>query len=568
MVPPSALPPGIAVAGSSMGDDVRPGTQKYMAKRTRRHHPGTIRKASDSPLPPLADMLSHKPTVIGEAAAAGEPAFQRPTPIPISQTSHADPYYTSTQPELRFQSQSPRNPTQNGDFWFSSTSRSHSQGLPQLERRTSAISSDARQEFNSRPMGAGNSAHDNLYACAPVMKKPRLENGASVEGSPGKASRSPSTTVPRSQPPPRNFTWNGHTGDGGPVCIDLTQDAPGPESSPDKGAKGGNEAKSKQTEPGNPITSRGGDTGATTIGLPTNHQIHQQSPSPARASSVLQPPPHTYATFVPQSPHTPDKRQKLLNGSSKTVNGAQQPQTKPRSPASAKISADLTQNHQTGKKHSRSSTYLSTDGGTTTSLNAVFQKTVKSAQFDSSAFDTAIYKQLGAAHAPAGVTVAPHLPNYTPRESQRRYIHANPAIHGMHNRPDVWYARKAQEIQDRGGRKFWFGKVAARLRWLKSKRSESAKAKPVDENTLPERSDPEPRTYNRPLDFGDVPESQLPEDVQQNEDWLKACAWFRQQQNMREIRLRESKRCEQEANEYYKIISQGGLPNLGSDVGK
>lgn len=82
---------------------------------------------------------------------------------------------------------------------------------------------------------------------------------------------------------------------------------------------------------------------------------------------------------------------------------------------------------------------------------------------------------------------------------------------------------------------------------------------------MPERADPEPGAYRRPLDFGDVPESKLPEKVRQNPDWLKACEWFRQQQNLRDMRLRESKRCEQEANEYYMILSQGGIPDLGTE---
>jgi hypothetical protein len=149
--------------------------------------------------------------------------------------------------------------------------------------------------------------------------------------------------------------------------------------------------------------------------------------------------------------------------------------------------------------------------------------------------------------------------DHFPDEDQRQYIYANPAIHGMHNRPEAWYARKALEIQSRGGRKFWFGKASARMRWLQKKRAESSKAHGIFGDALPERSDPQPRAYARPLDFGDVPEGQLPEDVRQNEGWLKACEWFREQQSLHGIRLRESKRCEQEANDYYNMmVFQGG----------
>jgi hypothetical protein len=124
----------------------------------------------------------------------------------------------------------------------------------------------------------------------------------------------------------------------------------------------------------------------------------------------------------------------------------------------------------------------------------------------------------------------------------------------MHSRSQAWYAKKALEIQARGGRKFWFGKAPARIRWLQRKRVESHQIRGITGGKLPSRSDPQPQTYTRPLDFGDVPEAELPEDVRQNPGWLKACEWFRQQQNLRGIRLRQSKRCEKEANDYFNIM--------------
>ncbi|TWU79177.1 hypothetical protein ED733_008891 [Metarhizium rileyi] len=188
-------------------------------------------------------------------------------------------------------------------------------------------------------------------------------------------------------------------------------------------------------------------------------------------------------------------------------------------------------------------------------------------QFDSLAFDKAIYQQSGAA-PPAGVAVAAHMGNKSSSVKYTDYIHANPAIHGMHNRSEAWYEWKTREIQSRGGRKFWFGKTCARIRWLRRLRSKFPSARDVKGDMIPERSVPEPRAYRRPLDFGDVPESELPEEVRQDPEWSRACRWFRQQRNLQDLRLRESKRCEQEANDYYMTISQGGVPDLGSTGGR
>jgi hypothetical protein len=138
----------------------------------------------------------------------------------------------------------------------------------------------------------------------------------------------------------------------------------------------------------------------------------------------------------------------------------------------------------------------------------------------------------------------------------------------MHDRSDAWHAQKALEIQQRGGRKFWFGKAVARQLWLDKKEAESASSKEqaLNGDTPPERREPQPRAYKRPVDFGDVPEAKLPEEVQQNPDWLKACAWFRRQHNLRDVRRRASKKYAQEANEYFNILTRQVFPDLGGEA--
>ncbi|QUC16120.1 uncharacterized protein UV8b_00361 [Ustilaginoidea virens] len=165
--------------------------------------------------------------------------------------------------------------------------------------------------------------------------------------------------------------------------------------------------------------------------------------------------------------------------------------------------------------------------------------------FDSSAFDAAIYQQPGAAPPPSGVlnsVVTSKAPRW-PSGGQVRFIHANPAVHRMHVRSEAWFAKKSAEIRARGGRKFWLGKVSQRLRWLQSERLklQARRAEAKAQGGLPERPDPQPQTYSVPLDFGDVPEGDLPEEVRKNPAWRKACEYFRENHRLRRIRQRESK---------------------------
>lgn len=173
--------------------------------------------------------------------------------------------------------------------------------------------------------------------------------------------------------------------------------------------------------------------------------------------------------------------------------------------------------------------------------------------FDSEAFDTMIYRQ-SALRPPRGVTVQaparPKTPVQKPSvEDRRQYLHINPAIHYPYIRSEKWDKEKALEIQARGGRKAWFGKVIERRRWLraKEKAEEDARNAARRAKRRPARIDPQPWSYNRAMDFGDVPEEELPDDVLQNPAWLKACAWHRENHAKRVLRERATKDASREA---------------------
>ncbi|KAL6807140.1 hypothetical protein GGI42DRAFT_268772 [Trichoderma sp. SZMC 28013] len=169
--------------------------------------------------------------------------------------------------------------------------------------------------------------------------------------------------------------------------------------------------------------------------------------------------------------------------------------------------------------------------------------------FDSEAFDTMIYRQ-STLRPPPGVSVqAPPRPKtpvqQPPIEDRGQYLPINPAIHYPYNRSEEWYKEKAVAIQARRGRKAWFGKVIERRRWLRAK--EKAEDERNAATPKPTRIDPQPWSYDRIIDFGDVPEEELPEDVLQNPAWVKACAWHRENQAKRVLRDRAARDANREA---------------------
>lgn len=401
-------------------------------------------------------------------------------------------------------------------------------------------------------VGAGSYISSGYTSGVPVTKQPEETNQASRElGS--------SKSVNKSN-------------DEGLIIIDLTQDdvpstttdtANGKIATSSKAAaKHLNTAWWVNTSTSSP-GKRQNDTTESTVCMAGEAHIKSPSPSPSDTSSDLPSTSRICEMLVRDSPCTPNNKHGHSNFKDAIKAVHRSPVTLPVD-ALAKPMAGQKVVDDVFVPEPRAS---GMDKITTFSPNTHYHEKHKSRPFDTSAFDMAIYQQPGAQRPPRGVAVPRRRQHATYSEDERQYIHANPAIHRIHNRPKVWYARKALEIQARGGRKFWFGKVAKRVQWLRRQHTEPSKEQEVNSHVLTERSDPEPQTYTRPLDFGDVPESKLPEDVRENADWLKACEWFRQQQGLKEVRLRESKRCEQEANEYYKIISQGGIPDMGSGIG-
>ncbi|KAH6609636.1 hypothetical protein Trco_002982 [Trichoderma cornu-damae] len=173
--------------------------------------------------------------------------------------------------------------------------------------------------------------------------------------------------------------------------------------------------------------------------------------------------------------------------------------------------------------------------------------------FDSEAFDAMIYRQ-STLRPPRGVSVQVPAQSKTPlgrvsTRDRRQYLAINPAIHFPYNRPDEWHRDKALEIQARGRRKAWFGKVIERRRWLRAKeKAEEDKQKAARApNRKPARIDPQPWSYNRIVDFGDVPPEELPKDVLQNPAWVKACAWHRENQAKRILRDRVARDAQRKA---------------------
>ncbi|KAL6878841.1 hypothetical protein J3F83DRAFT_259087 [Trichoderma novae-zelandiae] len=180
--------------------------------------------------------------------------------------------------------------------------------------------------------------------------------------------------------------------------------------------------------------------------------------------------------------------------------------------------------------------------------------------FDSEAFDAMIYRQ-SSLRPPTGVprqaAARPKSPAQKPSTGEeRRYLAVNPAIHLPHNRSHEWYKRKALEIQGRGGRKAWFGKVIERRRCIRAKEraDEEEQNAATASNKQPRRVDPQPWTYDRIMDFGDVPEDELPEDVLQNPAWVKACAWHRENEAKRALRDRAAREAHREAWSYAESI--------------
>ncbi|KAK1543278.1 hypothetical protein CPAR01_03911 [Colletotrichum paranaense] len=151
------------------------------------------------------------------------------------------------------------------------------------------------------------------------------------------------------------------------------------------------------------------------------------------------------------------------------------------------------------------------------------------ADFEFTKFDAMIYSQPGATRPPLGVytlaaTIETSKGASTPGADDGRFhMKLDPRIHWPHNRSDQWYKSKMEEIKARGGRKANFGKAAKRMRQqrLAEERQEE------EDNLASARGEPRPWSHHRHMDFGDVPEEELPIYVRRNEEWVRGAAWMR-----------------------------------------
>ncbi|EFQ35066.1 uncharacterized protein GLRG_10210 [Colletotrichum graminicola M1.001] len=159
------------------------------------------------------------------------------------------------------------------------------------------------------------------------------------------------------------------------------------------------------------------------------------------------------------------------------------------------------------------------------------------ATFNSAKFDAMIYGQAEATSPPEGVfvPVAPSnmLTNvqFSGESREQLYMRLDPRIHWPHNRSDHWYRAKMEEIKSRGGRKANFGRAAQRMRQqrLETERLDKEEKRAAEQG-LPvlHNKPPQPWSHHRPMDFGDVPEEELPAYVRKNPEWLQATAWMRE----------------------------------------
>lgn len=103
------------------------------------------------------------------------------------------------------------------------------------------------------------------------------------------------------------------------------------------------------------------------------------------------------------------------------------------------------------------------------------------------------------------------------------HIRMDPKIHWTHPQSEEWHRRKQEEIRFRGTRKENCGKAAQRMHARRLRDTLISGATPA----APAANDPGSNSFGRPMDFGDVPEAELPEMVKSNPEWLKAAAWMR-----------------------------------------
>jgi hypothetical protein len=154
--------------------------------------------------------------------------------------------------------------------------------------------------------------------------------------------------------------------------------------------------------------------------------------------------------------------------------------------------------------------------------------------FDSVKFDSLFYGQDGVGPPPEGIEIQPRPRPHSPLRGRddRLALSIDPRIHWTYDKSDRWYEKKMEEIKARGTRKINCRRVVQRVCAQRRKEEMEERAqlqsRTVQLEMRPPRPDPKPWTFGRHIDFGDVPEDQLPDYVKENPAWLRACAWMRE----------------------------------------
>jgi hypothetical protein len=180
-------------------------------------------------------------------------------------------------------------------------------------------------------------------------------------------------------------------------------------------------------------------------------------------------------------------------------------------------------------------------------------------------FDNIIYGQQGAAQPPRGrwpveQTSIPRKNHDPPTDPLQQaasclYIHMDPRVHWTHNRSEEWHRAKRDEMAYRGTRKDSVGKAAARMGAKRLRRDLMRRAMPSYEAA----NGAESRDSGRHIDFGDVPEADLPDMVKANPEWLKAAAWMRECRQASVERQRDADKRRNPALSWDAHLSARGL---------
>ena len=149
-------------------------------------------------------------------------------------------------------------------------------------------------------------------------------------------------------------------------------------------------------------------------------------------------------------------------------------------------------------------------------------------------FDLLVYRQTDSPRPPLGSLFDRRGPNRPRQESSMSsgpprssvpclHIRMDPRIHWTHQRSEEWHKKKQEEIRFRPTRKENYGRAAKRMHETRQRKALVSRSIP----TMSAKSDTSSHGFGRPMDFGDVPEAELPEMVKSNPDWLRATAWMR-----------------------------------------